>query len=79
MNHLDYSVQFEQGNYQVTLFGAASNVDLYVIQNGVSIRMAGGVAVTVNSTGSALNTEEHDQLMSLPDIQEILHTDAGCP
>lgn len=63
INYDYYSVQFETGNYLVTLYGAAGNIDLYTIMNGVSTRMAGGTAVTVVTGGSALTQEEHDKLL----------------
>ncbi len=79
INYDYYSVKFEAGEYLVRLFGAASDVDLYVIMNGVSTRMAGGVAVTVNSGGSALTSEEHVRLMSLTSYEEDLDVELGCP
>ncbi len=78
INYDYYMVEFEVGNYLVNLFGAASDIDLYVIMNGVSIRMSGGVAVTINSGGSSLTTEEHTRLMSLTTYEEDLDTEIGC-
>ena len=66
-----YTVTFEDGQYAVNLVGANSNVSDVVNLNQVSIRSANSAGLITVSSGSGLSTEEHDQLMGLPDLGDV--------
>lgn len=67
-----YTITFEDGQYAVNLVGANSNVADMVNLNQVQVRSANSAGmIQITGTGSGLSTEEHDQLMGLPDATVI--------
>jgi len=68
-----YTVTFENGNYSVRCVGANHNLADVKNVNYVSLIVGNSAGLITVSSGSGLSTEEHDQLMALP--EETLTTE----
>ena len=67
-----YTIEFEDGQYNVDASVANSNLMDVLVDNQVSVRTNNSAGLIVTSGGGALTQEEHDQLMALPLIGKIL-------
>lgn len=67
-----YTVEFENGMYEVRLVGANTNLADVKVVNSVSVVPSNSAGLIVVSSGSGLSTEEHDAL-----IQTTTRVDAA--
>ena len=66
-----YTVEFGAGPTRVDLVGSNNNLVDILIPTGVAVVPSNSAGLQLVSIGSGLSTEEHDQLMSMPDVAEI--------
>jgi hypothetical protein len=69
-----YTVEFEDGQYTVVCSGANHNIGDVKVVNSVSLIIgnAAGLIVVAGGEGGGLTTQEHNQLMALPLLAEIV-------
>jgi hypothetical protein len=65
-----YTIEFEDGAYQVNLIGANNNLLEARVQNQVSLNASNSAGAVVISTGSGLSPAEQAQLTRLVDLAE---------
>lgn len=65
-----YTIEFENGSYQVNLIGANNNLLDTRVQNQVSLNASNSAGAIVVSTGSGLSPGEQAQLTRLVDLAE---------
>jgi hypothetical protein len=72
----DYRVQFEDGQYSVSLLGANSNISSFTIVNGVLPIPNNTVGLAQISVGSGLSVQEQTMLLK---IYQVLQLDPNAP